>query len=103
MNLANSLGVQTPELVLLRHTPMHTDNVGKRRSGVAATRIANQDGIWRPTLSNIKTVAIHGESETISEKLVYLKFIKDSELETRNYLSRKISRSAKIFGILRLD
>ena len=29
MNLANSLRVQTPELVLLRHTPMQTENVGQ--------------------------------------------------------------------------
>ena len=60
MNLTNSLGVQTPELVLLRHTPMQTDNVGKQRSGGAATRIANQDGVCKPTLSKIKAAAIHG-------------------------------------------
>ena len=68
MNLENSLSVHTPELVLLRHTFMQKDNVGERRSGGAATRIANQDGIWRPTLSNIKAAEIHGESKTISEK-----------------------------------
>ena len=71
MNLANSLSVQTPELVLLRHTPMQTENVGEQRSGDAATRIANQDGVWKPTLSKIKVAAIHGESEKISEKLAY--------------------------------
>ena len=58
---------------------MQTDNVGDRRGGGAATRIADQDGIWRPTIRNIKTAAIHGESETISEKLAYCKFIKDLE------------------------
>ena len=83
MNLANSLSVYTPELVLLRHTPMQTDNVGERRGGGAATRIADQDGIWRPTLSDIKTAAIHGESETKSKKSAYRKFIKDSESENR--------------------
>ena len=46
MNLANSLNVHTPELVLLRHTPMQTNNVGEQRSGGAATRIADQDGVW---------------------------------------------------------
>ena len=85
----NSLGVQTSELVLLRHTPMHTDNVGKRRSGVAATRIANQDGIWRPTLSDNKMAPTHGDIETISEKLAYRKFIKDSEFETRKVLEQE--------------
>ena len=78
MNLANSLSVHTPELILLRHTPMQTDNVGERRGGGAATRTADQDEIWSPTLSNIKTAAIHGKSETKREKLVYCKFIKDS-------------------------
>ena len=73
MNLANSLIVQTPELVLLRHTPMQTENVGEKRRGGVATRIADQDGIWRPTLSNIKTASTHGDVETISEKLTYRK------------------------------
>ena len=54
MNLVKSLSVHTPELVLLRHTPMQTDNVGQQRSGGAATRIANQDGVSRPTLSIVK-------------------------------------------------
>ena len=83
MNLANSQSVQTPELILIRHTPMQTRNVGERSSGGAATRIANQDGVWRPTLSDNKAVAIHGKSEMISEKLAYRKFIKNSEFETR--------------------
>ena len=69
MNLAKSLSVQTPELVFLRHTPIQTDNVGEQGSDGAATRIVNQDGVWRPTLSDIKAAEIHGESETISEKL----------------------------------
>ena len=83
MNLVNSLSVHTPELVHLWHTPMQIDKVGERRSGSAVTRMVDQDGIWRRTLSNIKTAVIHGESETKSEKLAYLKFIKDSEFETR--------------------
>ena len=65
MNLANSLGVQTPELVLLRHPTMQTDNIGDRRGDGVATRIADQDGIWRPTLSDIKTAPTHGGIETI--------------------------------------
>ena len=89
MNLANSLGVQTPELVLLRHTPVQTDNVGDKRGGGVATRIADQDGIWRPTISDIKTAATHGDVETISEKLAYCKFIKDSEFETRKLFERE--------------
>ena len=36
MNLENSLGVQTPKLVLVRHPPMQTDNVGDRRDAPAS-------------------------------------------------------------------
>ena len=54
MNLANYLSVHTPELVLLRHTPMQTDNIGEQRCSGVATRIADQYRIWRPTLSDIK-------------------------------------------------
>ena len=89
MNLTNSLSVQTPDLVLLRHTPMQTDNIGEQRVGGVATRIADQDGIWRPTLSYIKTAPTHGDVETISEKLVFRKFIKDSEFETRKVFERE--------------
>ena len=89
MNLANSLGVQTPKLVLLRHLPIQTENLGERRGGGFATRTADQDGIWGPTLSNIKTAPTHGKIERISEKLAYRKFIKDSEFETRKVFERE--------------
>ena len=89
MNLANSLSVQTPELVLLRHTPTQTENVGERRSGGVATRIVNKYGIWKLTLSDIETEPTHGEIETISEKLACRKFIKDSEFETRKVLEQE--------------
>ena len=88
MNLANSLSVQTPELVSFRHPTIQTDNVGDRRSGGVATRIANKDGIWNPTLSDIETAATHSEIETISEKLAYRKFIKDSDFETSKVFGR---------------
>ena len=84
MNLANSLGVHTPELVSFRHSPMQTDNVGHRSDGSVATRVVDQEGIWRPTDRDVRTTATHGEIETISEKLAYRKFIKDSEFETRD-------------------
>ena len=53
--LTNSLSVQTPDLVSFRHPTIQTDNVGNRRSGGVATRIANKDGIWETTLSDIGT------------------------------------------------
>ena len=103
MNLTKYLGVQNPKLVLLRYPSMQTDNVGDQRGGGVATRIADQDGIWRPTLSDIKTAAIHGDVETISEKLAYRKFIKDSEFEARKLFERENIEEREKLRILRLD
>ena len=89
MNLANSLGIQTPKLVLLRQPPIQTDNVGDRRYRGVTTRVADQYGIWMPTDSDIRTAPTHGDVESISEKLVYRKFIKDSEFETRELFERE--------------
>ena len=89
MNLANTLGVQTPKIVPFRHPPIQTDNVGDQRYRGVATRIADQDRIWRPTDSDIRTAPTHGDVELISEKLSYLKFIKDSEFETRELFERE--------------
>ena len=89
MNLANYLGIQTPKLVLLRHPPMQTENVGNQRDRGVATRVSDQYGIWRPTDSDIRTAPTHGDVESISEKLVYRKFIKDSSFETREVFERE--------------
>ena len=103
MNLANSLSVQNPELVYFRHPTIQTDNVGDRRSGGVATRIANKDGIWEPTLSNIETAPTHGKIKTISEKLAYCKFIKDLEFETSKVFERENIKERKKLKISRLD
>ena len=78
MNLANSLGVQNPKLVLLRHAHMQTDNVGHRSNESVTTRVLDQDGTWRPTDRDVRTAPTHGDVETMNEKLAYRKFIKDS-------------------------
>ena len=88
MNLANSVLVRTPKLVSFRHPPMQIDNVGNLIDSIASTRVLDQDRIWRPTYSNIRTTTTHGEIETIIEKLAYHKFIKDSEFETREVFER---------------
>ena len=41
----------------------------------------DQDGIQRPTDSDVRTAPTHGDVETMSEKLAYRKFIKDSEFK----------------------
>ena len=99
MNLTNSLGVQTPELIILRHPTTQTDNAGDRRGGSVDTRIADQDRIWRPMLSDIKTAPTHDERETISKKLAYRKFIKDAEFETREVFERENSERKNIENI----
>ena len=83
MNIAKSLGVQTPKLVSFRHPPIQTDNVGHRSDVSVATRVVDQDRIWRPTDRDVRTAPTHGDVETTTEKLAYCKFIKDSEFETR--------------------
>ena len=45
MNLANSLRVQTTELILLGHPTLQIDNLGDRRGGGVTTTIADQDWI----------------------------------------------------------
>ena len=88
MNLANSVLVQTPKLVSFRHPPIQTDNVGNPIDSIAATRVMDQDGIWRLTDRDVSTAPTHGDIETISEKLAYRKYIKDSEFETREVFER---------------
>ena len=78
MNLAKSLGVQTSKLVSFRQPPMQTENVGNPINSIAATRVMDQDGIRRPAERNVRTTLTHGNVETMSEKLAYRKFIKDS-------------------------
>ena len=68
---------------------MQTDNVGHRSNGSVATRVVDQDGIWRPTYRYVRTAPTNGEIETISEKLAHRKFIKDSEIETREVFERE--------------
>ena len=71
MNLANSVHVKTPDLVSFRDPTIQTDNVLDRRSGGVATRMSDNDGIWRSKPSNIGTAATHDEIKDISEKLAF--------------------------------
>ena len=68
---------------------MQTYNVGHRSDRSVATRVVDQDGIWRPMDRDVRTTLMHGEIETISDNLVYRKFIKDPEIETREVFERE--------------
>ena len=61
MNLANSLGVQTPKLIPFRHPPIQTENAGLRSDGRVATRVVDQDGIWMPMDRDVRTAPTHGD------------------------------------------
>ena len=89
MNLANSLGFQTQKLVSFRQPPMKTENVGNPIDSIAATRVMDQNGIRRPTDRGVWTMPTHGDVETMSEKLAYRKFIKDSEFENSKVFERE--------------
>ena len=78
IKLVNSVLVQTPELVSFGHPPIQTDNVSHQSDGSVATRLVDQDRIQKTTDRDITTTPTHGDIETISEKLVYQKYIKDS-------------------------
>ena len=89
MNLANSLRVQTPDLVSFRDLNIQTDNVLDLRSGGVTTRIANKDRIWETKPSDTGAAATHDEIKNISEKLAYPKYIKDLDFETSKVLERE--------------
>ena len=83
---------------------MHTDNVGNPTNTIVAKRVMDQDGIRRPTDRDARTTPTHGDAETMSEKLAYRKFIKDSEFETREVFEwENIKNIATRLETTRLD
>ena len=68
---------------------MQTDNIGNQIDSIAANRLMDQYGIWSPTDRDVRTMPTHGDVETIIEKLVYHRFIKDSKFETREVFERE--------------
>ena len=70
---------------------MQIDNVGHPIDGTVATRLVDQNRIWRPTDRDVRMAPTHDDIETISEKLAYRKHIRDSEFETREVLGQETS------------
>ena len=91
MNLANSLSIETPNLVSFGHPPMQTDNVGHPIDGIVANKVVDQNRICSSTYRDDRMVRTHDDIETISEKLAYYKHIRYSEFETREVLERETS------------
>ena len=88
MNLANSVPVETPDLVSFRNPPFNTYNVTDRRSGGVATSIADKDRIWSPKPSDIETAATHDDLKNINDKLAFSKYFKELDFETVKGLQR---------------
>ena len=88
MNLANSMPVDTLDLVSFRDPPVNTYNVTNGRSGVVATSIADKDRIWSPRPSDIGTAATHDDLKNINEKLAFQKYLKELDSETIKTLQR---------------
>ena len=70
---------------------METDNVDHRSDGSVDTRVVDPNGIWRLPDRDDRMARTHDDIETISEKLAYRKYIRDSEFETREFLDRETS------------
>ena len=92
MNLANSVLVETPDLVSFRDPPIQTHNVTDRRSGGVATSIADKDRIWTPRPSDIGTAATHDNLKNINERLAFCKYLNKLDFETIKYYSEIIER-----------
>ena len=88
MNLANSIPVETPDLVSFRDPPVETHNLTDERSGGVATSIADKDRIWRPIPSDIGAVATHDDLKNINEKLAFRKYLNELDFETIQMLDR---------------
>ena len=54
MNLANSVPVETPDLVSFRDPPIETQNVTDIKSGGVATSIMKKTGSGDPGLATLK-------------------------------------------------
>ena len=92
MNLANSVPVNTPDLVSFRDPPVNTDNVTDGRSGGVATSISDKDRVWSPKPSDIGTAATHDEIKNINEKLSFRKYLKELDFGTKKYYSEIMKR-----------
>ena len=88
INFADSVLVESPDLISFRDPPVETHNVTDGRSGGVTTSIADKDQIWRVGPSNIGTAATHDDVKNINEKLSFRKYINELNFETIQILER---------------
>ena len=77
VNFANSVPVESPDLVSFRDPPVQTHNITDGGTGGVATSIANKDGIWQAGPGDIRDAALHDSDKDSAAKLAYRKFLND--------------------------
>ena len=104
VNFANSIPVETPDLIPFRDPPVQTYNVTDGMTAGVTTRIADTDGIWRAGPSNVRVAALHASDKDYAAKLAYRKFLNDLDLETIQMLERdKRARENVEINLTRTD
>ena len=88
MNFANSVSVESPDLVSFRDPPVETHNVTDGRTGGVATSIADKDWIWRVGPSDIGTAATCANLKGFNEKLAFREYLNDLDLENIQMLEQ---------------
>ena len=88
VNFANSVPVESPDLVSFRDPPVETHNITDGGTGGVATSISDKDRIWRVSPSDIGTAATHANLKDFNEKLEFREYLNDLDLETIQMLER---------------
>ena len=88
VNFANSVPVESPDLVYFRDPPVQTHNITDGRAGGVTTRIADKDGIWRAGPSDIRMAATRANSKDFNAKLAFRNYLNDLDLEKIQMLER---------------
>ena len=65
VNFANSVPVESPDLVSFRDPPVQTHNKTDGGTGGVTTRIADKYGIWQAGPSDIRMAATHSKSKSL--------------------------------------
>ena len=88
MNFANSVPVESPDLVSFRDPPVQTHNITDGGTGGVATSIADKDRIWQAVPSNIGMAATHANLKDFNAKLAFRDYLNDLDLDTIELFER---------------
>ena len=88
MNFANSVPVESPDLLSFRDPPVETHNITDSGTGSVAASIADKDRIWRVGPSDIGTAATHADLKNINEKLAFREYLNELDFETIQILQQ---------------